>query len=202
MIRHLFTDPDRFMVERTSDPTLVGPALVVTLAAIAQISSTVMATQKTAAVVGGSLAAVAVFIGAITGFLFVFAEWLLVAGLFFLISWALDGDGRFRDTFLLVGWGFVPLVFAFVAQAVATYLVLPAITVPQTAEGTAVMYEQLRTDPIFSFATFLQVPFLLWSGLIWLFAVKHARDLTTREAAITVGVPVALWIAFVLYGLV
>ncbi|MEF8885581.1 MAG: YIP1 family protein [Haloarculaceae archaeon] len=44
--------------------------------------------------------------------------------------------------------------------------------------------------------------FTLWAGLLWTFAVKHARQVTTRNAAIAVAFPVLFGLAASLWGLV
>jgi hypothetical protein len=41
--------------------------------------------------------------------------------------------------------------------------------------------------------------FLLWSANLWIFGLKHARSLTLKQAAITVLIPVAAYIVFLMY---
>ena len=61
---------------------------------------------------------------------------------------------------------------------------------------------QLLNDPVMR--EYLQVTglvtviFLIWSANIWIFGMKHARELSVRDAAITVGIPVAAWIIYTL----
>ena len=38
-------------------------------------------------------------------------------------------------------------------------------------------------------ATIISIVFLLWSANIWIFGVKHSRQLTLRNAAICVAAP-------------
>ncbi|HDN68799.1 MAG TPA: hypothetical protein ENG23_04390, partial [Methanomicrobia archaeon] len=40
--------------------------------------------------------------------------------------------------------------------------------------------------------------FMLWSANIWIFGLKHARNLSTRDAVLTVAIPVAIYILVLL----
>jgi hypothetical protein len=41
-------------------------------------------------------------------------------------------------------------------------------------------------------SSLLGLIFMLWAANIWIFGVRYARVLSLRDAAITVGIPVAL----------
>jgi hypothetical protein len=43
--------------------------------------------------------------------------------------------------------------------------------------------------------------FMLWSANIWVFGLKHARNLSTRNAVITVAIPVLAYIAYTVWQL-
>ena len=38
--------------------------------------------------------------------------------------------------------------------------------------------------------------FMLWSANIWVFALKHTRRLTTKNAVVTVAIPMAVYILY------
>jgi hypothetical protein len=42
---------------------------------------------------------------------------------------------------------------------------------------------------------------MLWSANIWVFGLKHARTLSTRDAVITVAIPVLVYIAYSVWQL-
>jgi len=42
----------------------------------------------------------------------------------------------------------------------------------------------------------------VWSANIWIFALLHARNLSTRNAVLTVGIPIGLSIVFSVYHLI
>jgi hypothetical protein len=42
--------------------------------------------------------------------------------------------------------------------------------------------------------------FLLWSANIWIFGMQHARKLSPRDAALCVGLPVVIYILYMVYS--
>ena len=63
----------------------------------------------------------------------------------------------------------------------------------------------LMNDPaMFQFrliSSVIGIIFMLWSANIWIFGIRHARNLSARNAAITVMIPVAVYIIVTLYSL-
>lgn len=51
-------------------------------------------------------------------------------------------------------------------------------------------------DPSMKIASILGIIFTLWSANIWIFGVKYARDLSLRNAVITVGIPIGLGLLY------
>jgi hypothetical protein len=45
-------------------------------------------------------------------------------------------------------------------------------------------------------ATALGIIFTLWSANIWIFGLQYARNLSLKNAAITVGVPIGLSVLY------
>ncbi|WP_255152488.1 YIP1 family protein [Halorarius halobius] len=193
-------NPDEFFERRSSEPGLVPPVgimlvigLVGAVGAVPSIQATFAALPEEAqafSVVGYVAAAVGAFVGP-------FVRWLLFAGAFYVISAVLyDPEGSFRDLFALVGWGFIPAIFGAVVSAVVAFVVFSGVTFPSDPQQIQAFVRELQNRPEFLVAALLGVVFLLWSALLWTFAVRHARGLEVREAAITVAVPVvvaALW---------
>jgi hypothetical protein len=50
-------------------------------------------------------------------------------------------------------------------------------------------------------STLITIVFLLWSANIWIFGIRHARKLSPRDAALCVGIPVVLYVIFLIYKL-
>jgi hypothetical protein len=50
-------------------------------------------------------------------------------------------------------------------------------------------------------AMIISMVFLLWSANIWIFGMQHARKLSPRDAALSVGIPVVLYILYMVYSI-
>ncbi|WP_243669942.1 YIP1 family protein [Methanoculleus chikugoensis] len=61
----------------------------------------------------------------------------------------------------------------------------------------------LTTDPpLARIAGIVGILFMIWSANIWIFGMKYARNLSTRDAVLTVGIPVGgLYILYMLITL-
>jgi hypothetical protein len=66
----------------------------------------------------------------------------------------------------------------------------------QIAEFSESLVTILATDPLAQIAGLVGILFTLWSANIWIFGMKYARNLSTRDAALTVGIPVGLYILY------
>jgi hypothetical protein len=114
---------------------------------------------------------------AIIGLITVFIMWLLCTGVFYVISIFFGGEGSFKRCLEFVGYGVIPMIVLLWIRPVIL------LTLPPTIDFSSVY-------------TILGILLLLWSANIWVFAVKHARNLSTRNALITVGVPVGLYLLY------
>jgi hypothetical protein len=197
MIRELLFDPDAFMRRRAGDPGFAGPAVVVLLAAIAAILSGLLLVWEALKTVEGGMETVLAAGGApliVGGFVGVFAFWVLYAAAFHVISMAFDGDGDFRTTLSLVGWGFLPAIIGGIVTAIGTYLALQNVSAGMDPAAMEPFVQGMRSQPVYLAVSLVGIAMTLWQGYIWTFAVRHARSLDVRSAALTVAGPVALTI--------
>ncbi len=130
-----------------------------------------------------------------------FVIWLIIAAIFFGISALFKGEGRFKRTLEFVGYGYIPTIIGGLISAVLVYnfvttVQIPAITDP--AEITEVI-TSLMKSPMMLLSSAIGILFMLWSANIWVFGLKHARNLSTENALITVAIPVAAYILFSVY---
>lgn len=204
VLADLFTNPDTFFEGVAEDSGLLRPAAVVALLGIVSALGTVPVTQATMSALppdAGAFAAVFSAIGAIFAFVFAFVVWALYAAAFHGISaLAFDPEGSFTDTLAVTGWGFAPGVVGGLVSAVISVYAYQGVDFPSDPAQIQTYAAQLQNRPIFLAAFFVGVVFLLWQAFLWTFGVRHARDLTLREAAITVAVPVAVAILIRLGG--
>ena len=111
---------------------------------------------------------------AIIGLLTLFTLWLLCTGVFYVISIFFGGEGSFKRCLEFVGYGFIPI---FVLLWIRPVILL---TLPPTIDFSSVY-------------SIIGILLLRWSANIWISGIKHARNLSARNALITVGVPGGLY---------
>jgi hypothetical protein len=123
---------------------------------------------------GNILAALpGLFIGSIVG---CYLLWFFVAGLFYLITYFLNGTGTFVRCLEAIGYGFLPVFIYLIASQI-----IPISWV-----------YSLRFIMVI-----LPFLFLLWSAYCWIYGIKHARNLSLRNATFCVGVPVIICIILI-----
>lgn len=205
MLLDLLTDPDAFFRARADAPSLVGPTVVVLLVIIVGLVGSLPALQATTAGMpaqAGTFTSFVFIFGAVGAVVGTLVAWLLYAGVFHVVSAVVYGaSGSFSETLALTGWGFVPRIPEGVISAAVAYVVFSGATMPADPLQVAQVMQELRNDPLFTLASWLGIVFLLWSALLWTFAMRHGRDLTLRQAAVTVAIPVSVGLLLDLLGL-
>ncbi len=191
------------------------PALIILAGGIVAAVLGYLVGEQSAAMMAGMMPGVdsIILISAVVGaFLGTFIFWLVVAGLFYVISIPFKGKGSFNRTLEVVGYGYLPQVIASIITLIAAIEYLPRVAIPaltQSAIEDPAMIEAatkaLMHDPAMieftQVSTLIAIVFMLWSANIWIFGMKHARGLSPRDAAICVGVPVVLYVIYVIYTL-
>lgn len=148
-------------------------------------------------------------IGALIG---TFIFWVVWAGVMYAFSFVFKGQGTFRRTLEFVGYGYLPQVFGTLITFVIALDYIPRIHVPQLSAAAAqnpdLMAEAVKAlmhDPammeLSQIAMIISMVFLLWSANIWIFGMQHSRKLSPRNAALCVGIPVVVYILYMVYSL-
>ena len=216
-IAALVTDPDSFFRYRAEHPRLlvaagivVVAAVLAAIAAVPQANLTAQASTTAARSAGqGVNRSVADAVGAVFNVLsIVFAfvgiviPWVLYAAAFYLIArLGFKGDGSFVGTLALTGWGFVPTIVVQIVKIAANYTVYAGETLPSGNAAARHALETIQSDPVLVVASVVAILLLIWSGVLWTYAMDHHHNLSRRNAAITVGIPVAISLVFKLIGL-
>lgn len=200
----VLTDPQAFFAGRGDDPGLGGPALVVLVVGLLGLLSavpTLLLVLRGVPPGAQGIVGVGLAIGAVFGLVGPFIVWLLYAIVFYALSIAFGGEGEFRELFALTGWGFLPRILGAAVSAIVLFVVIGGVSAPESAEAMRGFQQQLQSNPLVRASTVVGIGVTLWSGYIWTHAVATARELAVRQAAVVVGIPVALSIGWSLIGL-
>jgi len=193
----LLTDPGRFFDGRGEDPSLKEPALVVLLVGIVNALSVagifLAFTEAVSSDLQVFIFIVVLFVAAIS-FAGPFIGWLLYAIAFQIITHFFGGEGEFRDTFALTGWGYTPrIIYAVISVAITIYVTQTAQP-PADPSGFTAYSTRISNHPLNQISIGLSVLFTLWSAYIWIPAVQRARNVTRRQATVAVAIPTLLGI--------
>lgn len=200
----LLLNPDAFFRERADQEAgLKFPLLCVLLAGL----TIAPGAYKSAEIMGPLLPPEAqsflwivgatAFIGAFIFMVFFFIVLLVV---FYVISMLFKGRGDLKKSIEAVGYGYLPMVFGNILSSAVVYYYAPSIVLPQvdltTPAGAEAVNQAIASAPMTIISSLLGILFILWSANIWIFGMRYARSLSLRNAAITVGVPVGIYIIF------
>jgi hypothetical protein len=208
--------PDAFFGMIMSEKeSLKIPALIVLAGSIVAAAYGYMIGGLTARMMASAMPGIETIItlstigGALIG---TFIFWILWAGITYALSLAFKGQGSFTRVLEVVGYGYLPQIFGSVITLAAAIEYIPKIIVPTLSSAALqdpVVIEQTMKafmhDPammeLTQITSLITIVFLLWSANIWIFGMKHARMLSMRDAAISVGIPVVAYVLYITYNL-
>lgn len=206
-IYQLLVNPEGFFRERAkADVRLAVPAAIVLATGLVGAISSYFMIQLTFRLMGpayATYAGIAIAAGAGSAVIGSLVIWVVIAGVIHGLSGLLGGKGGFSRLLEFVGFGHLPqligsvLTLFFVYDFVSTIHVTPLEDQMLIAEAMS----QFMRHPSFLMAQAIGIVFLLWSANLWIFGTKYARELNTRNAAISVLAPVGIYIVFLLYNL-
>ena len=208
----ILTRPDSFFAKRVaSEENLKIPFLFVAIAGVIGAVYGYEVGSLTGRMFAGAGAGVSqlISISSIVGaFVGVILFWLIGSAVFYLVSMAFKGTGTFNRTLESIGYGFIPQIFGSLITLGAGLYYLPMVQVPVIKSLTDPALIQgavtrLMVDPamveLTRISAVIGVIFLLWSASIWIHGMKHARSLSFRDAAITILIPVMIYIIYTLF---
>ena len=207
-------NPNRFFEEKSKEEVSLRIPFVIVLIVgiIAAISGYFSSTATMRIIQVPDEAAPFLVVGTIIGVFFAllatFIFWLIYAAAFHGISILLNGKGEFKRTFEFTGYGFIPSIFSGVISLLATiFYVVPAISkIEFSTENPALLQQSIQqailANPAMVAVSILGVLFTIWSANIWIFGMKHARNLSVRDSLISVGIPVGIIIVLTIYPLI
>ncbi|MCM2465150.1 Yip1 family protein [Methanoculleus oceani] len=204
-------NPGRFFEARMQDePSLKIPALIALVIGLIGVVSAVLMANITIAMLPDEMQGLGVLItifSAAIAFIGGLLVWVIYGFVFYLVSMVFKGSGDLKRTLEFTGYGLLPQVFGGIIGTFFTYQLLSGLTVPpmtspeQIAEFSESLVSILTTDPLAQIAGLVSILFMIWSANIWVFGMKYARNLSTRDAVLTVGIPIGLYILYTLITL-
>jgi hypothetical protein len=203
MMLEVLTNPGGFFEKKMNEEADFKPPLMI-LGAMALISA-ISAYLIAGKVIGNlpsdvaSVAQIGMAIGAIFAIIVVFIMWVVYSGIFYLISVVFGGKGDFKRVLELISYGFLPSILGSVISLVLTNKAYSSIDF--SIQDPALLEKAMFSDPYIMASTVIGILLTLWSANIWVFAMIHSRDLTVKNALITVGVPMGLYVVYMSYTL-
>ncbi len=208
----VLTRPDALFQEKiNSEEDLKIPFLVVAVVGIISALYGYMVGSLTSRMIAsagagmGEIVAVSSVVGAFIG---VMLFWLIGSAIFYLISMAFKGTGGYNRTLEFVGYGFIPQIFGSLVTLLMAVYYLPMVQVPVVNSFTDPVAIQnavtrlMHDSAMMEFtkvSTVIAIIFLIWSASIWIYAIKYARNLSIKHAAVTVLLPVIIYIIYTLF---
>jgi hypothetical protein len=148
-----------------------------------------------------TIGGISAFIGALVASLII---WVVFAAIFFGISSVFKGEGSFKRTLEFVGYGYIPMILSGIISTILMYNFVSTAQIPLLTDPTEVaevIRQWVTQSPMVRLSSIIGMLFMLWSANIWIFGLKNARNLSTRNALITVAIPVAVYLVYSIWQL-
>jgi len=154
-----------------------------------------------------SIIAISTILGALFG---IFIFWGIWTGVFYLMSSLFKGKGTFKRSLEFIGYGYLPQIFGAILTLIIAIQYIPRVIVPEITSAASQDPQQIQEavkalmhDPAMMEMTqiisLISIVFLLWSANIWIFGLRNARQLSERDSALCVGIPVVVYILYMIY---
>jgi len=199
-IKEIILSPKSFFDDLSGQPeSLRMPFLIISILGLISGITAAIVSQKTAALLPAEaqfMAGILPVIGFVGAVIMTYIIWLLWSVAFFVISSLLKGEGSFKRMMEIVGYGSVPQIIGGIFSAIITINYMSGLDIRPISDPMQIeAYTQtLMTDPMMTMAAVLAIIFLLWSANIWIFGVMRCRKLDLKKAAITVTLPIIVYI--------
>jgi hypothetical protein len=202
---NILFNPNRFFAKKKEEKvSLKIPFLIVLVNGLFLVAPNVLILNKIVETLPSdirSFVAASFIFGIIITLFSYFLGWLILSGVLYLISCHFYSEGSFKRTVEFIGYGYIPMIFSSLAVLLILYLILPSIDISlQNPQLIQQNIEQITmNNPFIRFSQIFGIICILWSAKIWIFALLHARNMLIKNAIITVGIPMSLYLIFTIY---
>ncbi|MGP8322157.1 MAG: YIP1 family protein [Methanosarcinaceae archaeon] len=199
----VLTNPNNFFKNKLNeDISFKTPIAIVFVIGIIGAINAIFVIQKIMAELLGdaaTFASIGTILGAVGAIISVFVMWVIYAAIFYAISLFFKGKGEFKRVLEFVGYGLIPSIAGSTIGLIAMIIALP--TIEFSTESPELVQQLMLSNPIIQASVIIGVIFTLWSTNIWIFGLMYSRNLPIKNAVITVGAPVGLYIIYNLYSI-
>lgn len=197
----------------TQEEHITWPLIIVLAGGIAAAVYGYLLGGATASMMAGTMpgieaiVTISAAVGALIG---VFIFWLIWTAVVYALSMLFKGQGSFRQTLQVIGYGYLPQVIGTIISIIVAIEYVPKIVVPHITsammqdpaaiqEATKALMQDPAMMEMTQIISIITIIFLLWSANIWIFGLQKARNLSPRDAALCVGIPVIAYILYLIY---
>ncbi|AKB84254.1 YIP1 family protein [Methanococcoides methylutens] len=197
-ITQVLTNPNAFFAEKTrTEVEMKTPILIILVIAVLGAINAAIMTQKIMEILppeAAAFAGIGAIAGAIGAFISSFIMWIIYSGVFYAISSILGGEGTFKRVLEVIAYGFIPSI---ASGIIGIIVMVTSFSVENFDMQNPELLEQaIVNDPTMRMSVLIGIIFTLWSANIWIFGLVHARNMSVKNAAISVLVPVGLYILY------
>jgi hypothetical protein len=207
-MKTLFFNPNLFFSEKLKkEVSFKNPVLIMLALSLIALISSFLVMNKIKEFLpsdANSFMYVLIIGGAVGAVVSTFIYWVILTGIFYLISSVFHAEGSFKRTLEFVSYGFVPQLFGGIVSLFVLYTVLPSLNAsPQNPQLFAESIKQtLLNNPLSLTSQAFGILCFLLSANIWVFGLMYARKLSVKNAIITVGIPVGISLIYQAYVLI
>lgn len=205
-LNSLLFDPNSFFREKArNNVDFKYPILIILVIAIIAIGSTFLVMNQFSGLfpsdMGSYVSGAAIAIGVIGGLIGTFIKWFIVTGILYSISYVFESKGSFKRTLEFISYGYVPQIVSSLIGVFTTYRLTASMdfSLQDPELITESMTQMLSNNPLYYVSQSATILCLLLSAYIWVFALLHARNMSIKNAIITVSIPVGLYIVYLMY---
>jgi hypothetical protein len=204
----LCTDPDGFFRRDPKDwSDLKIPAAIVLISGLLSATAGYLVTRVLSGIFPegmqgvSSILPIMGFAAAAGAFVVVLLTWAAYTAVFSIISMIFMGKGTYTRTLAAVGYGFLPTAIGGLIDLIILWTYLPGIQVSPVKDVMDIQSATtaLTHSPVFQITGLVSTIFLFWSASIWIFGLRYSREISVRNAVITVGIPILAYILITLY---
>lgn len=127
----------------------------------------------------------------------ILVKWILLTLIFFVLSYFLDGNNTIGRLFEFTSYGFGPLIFAYLLDIIFSAGIFYS-SLDSSPGNTIVLETSILSNPYAMASNIITSMFLIWSAIIWIYAVYHCLNISFKKAIIIVSIPVNLYIFYIM----